>query len=49
MKPFLEAYKFKVDWTTLDGYFRRLEKEGTPINLGTYVGSGQLRAAVIGY
>ncbi|HUJ30227.1 MAG TPA: D-alanyl-D-alanine carboxypeptidase/D-alanyl-D-alanine-endopeptidase [Candidatus Acidoferrum sp.] len=49
MKPFLEAYKFKVDWTTLDGYFRRLEKEGTPLNLGTYVGSGQLRAAVIGY
>ncbi len=49
MKPFLEAFKFKVDWTTLNGYFQRLEKQGTPINLGTYVGSGQLRAAVIGY
>ena len=49
MKPFLEANNFHVDWTTLDGYFRRLEKQGTPLNLGTYVGSAQLRAAVIGY
>jgi N-acyl-D-amino-acid deacylase len=49
MKPFLEAYKFNVDWTDFDGYFRHLEKQGTPINLGTYVGAGQLRAAVIGY
>jgi N-acyl-D-amino-acid deacylase len=49
MKPFLEAFKFTVDWTTLDGYFRRLERQGMPINLGTYVGAGQLRAAVIGY
>jgi hypothetical protein len=24
-----------VDWTTLDGYFQRLEKQGTPINIGT--------------
>jgi dihydroorotase/N-acyl-D-amino-acid deacylase len=49
MKPMLDAYKFHLDWTTLDGYFRRLEKQGTPLNLGTYVGSAQLRAAVIGY
>ena len=49
MKPFLESSKFKLDWTTLDGYFRILEKHGTPLNLGTYVGSAQLRAAVIGY
>jgi hypothetical protein len=48
MKPFLEHYKLSVDWTTLDGYFRRLEKQGTPINIGTYVGSAQVREAVIG-
>ncbi|MGH9744354.1 MAG: N-acyl-D-amino-acid deacylase family protein, partial [Candidatus Acidiferrum sp.] len=36
------------DWTTLDGYFRRLEKQGTPLNIGTYVGSAQVREAVIG-
>jgi N-acyl-D-amino-acid deacylase len=48
MKPFLEHYKLSVDWTTLDGYFRRLEKQGTPLNIGTYVGSAQVRQAVIG-
>ena len=47
-KPFLEQYKLTVDWTNLDGYFRRLEKQGTPLNIGTYVGSAQVREAVIG-
>jgi N-acyl-D-amino-acid deacylase len=47
-KPFLERYKLIIDWTTLDGYFRRLEKQGTPLNIGTYVGSAQVREAVIG-
>jgi N-acyl-D-amino-acid deacylase len=48
MRPLLEQFKFTVDWTTLDGYFRRLEKQGTPLNVGTYVGSAQVREAVIG-
>jgi len=47
-KTFLDQYKLTVDWTTLDGYFRRLEKQGTPLNIGTYVGSAQIREAVIG-
>jgi dihydroorotase/N-acyl-D-amino-acid deacylase len=37
-----------VDWTTLDGYIRRLEKQGTPLNMGTYVGAAQVRQAIIG-
>jgi len=48
LKPFLDHYKLTVDWTTLDGYFKRLEKEGTPINIGTYVGAAQVREVVIG-
>lgn len=48
MKPALEQYKLTIDWTTLDGFFRRLEKQGTPINLGTYVGAAQVREAVLG-
>jgi N-acyl-D-amino-acid deacylase len=48
MKPVLEHYKLKVDWTTLDGYFRRLEKQGIPLNIGTYVGAAQVREAIIG-
>ena len=37
-----------VDWTTLDGYFQRLERNQTPINIGTYVGAAQVREAVMG-
>ncbi len=48
IKPFLDQYKLTIDWTTLDGYFKRLEKQGTPINLGTYVGAAQVREYVIG-
>jgi dihydroorotase/N-acyl-D-amino-acid deacylase len=48
LQPALDQYKVKVDWTTLDGYFKRLEKSGTPLNIGTYVGAGQIREAVIG-
>ncbi len=48
MKKFLERFQLTVDWTTLDGYFKRLEKNGTPLNLGTYVGAAQIREAVIG-
>jgi N-acyl-D-amino-acid deacylase len=48
MKRVLDHYKLTVDWTTLDGYFRRLEKQGTPLNIGTYVGAAQVREAVIG-
>jgi N-acyl-D-amino-acid deacylase len=48
MKPVLDHYKLKVDWTTLAGYFQRLEKQGTPLNIGTYVGAAQVREAVIG-
>ena len=47
-KPFLDHYHLTIDWTTLDGYFRRLEKDGNAINLGTYVGAAQVREAVIG-
>jgi dihydroorotase/N-acyl-D-amino-acid deacylase len=48
LQPALEHYNLKIDWTTLDGYFKRLEKNGTPLNIGTYVGAGQIREAVLG-
>jgi N-acyl-D-amino-acid deacylase len=49
MKPELDHYKLTVDWTTLDQYAHRLEKQGTtPLNIGTYVGSAQIREAIIG-
>jgi len=49
LQPELEQqYHLKIDWTTLAGYFERLEKNGTPLNIGTYVGAAQVREAVIG-
>ncbi len=48
LKPFLDHFHLTIDWTTLDGYFSRLAKDGTPLNLGTYVGAAQVREAVIG-
>ena len=48
LQPALEPYHLKVDWTDLNGYFNRLEKSGTPLNIGTYVGAAQIREAVLG-
>lgn len=48
MKPMFDMLKLNVDWTTLDGYYKRLEKQGIPYNIGTYVGAAQVRQAVIG-
>lgn len=48
LRPFLDHYHVTVDWTTLDGYFQRLVRNTTPLNLGTYVGAAQVREAVIG-
>ena len=47
-KDFLEHYHINIDWTDLDGYFRRLQQQGSALNLGTYIGAAQLREYVIG-
>jgi N-acyl-D-amino-acid deacylase len=43
-----KKYGVRPDWRTLDQYFATLERRGTAINLGTFVGSGGLRAMVVG-
>ena len=35
-------------WSSLGGYFAELERRGTAINLGTYVGTSSVRGAVMG-
>jgi dihydroorotase/N-acyl-D-amino-acid deacylase len=47
-QPSLDPYHLKIDWSTLDQYWQRLSKKGTPINIGTYVGAAQVREAVLG-
>ncbi len=48
LQPGLDQYHLKVDWSTLGEYFARLEKSGTPLNIGTYVGAAQIREMVLG-
>ena len=47
-KDFFEHFHLTVDWESLSQYFNRLAKEGPAINLGTYVGAGQVRKKVLG-
>jgi len=46
---FLRRFNLTIDWRTLDEYFKRLEKQGSGVNLGTFVGATQVREYVVGY
>jgi N-acyl-D-amino-acid deacylase len=48
-EDFLKRYNLTIDWRTLDEYFKRLDKQGSGVNLGTFVGATQVREYVIGY
>ncbi len=43
-----QHYKITPDWRSLEEYFQRLTKQGSGINLGTYVGAAQVRRLVMG-
>jgi dihydroorotase/N-acyl-D-amino-acid deacylase len=43
-----EHLKIAPDWTTLGGYFARLERQGMGINLASYVGATSVRRMVLG-
>jgi len=45
---FLQHYHLTVDWQSLEEYFQRLTRQGSGINLATYVGAAQVRHMVIG-
>jgi dihydroorotase/N-acyl-D-amino-acid deacylase len=48
-EDFLRRFNLTIDWRTLDEYFKRLEKQGSGVYLGTFVGATQVREYVIGY
>jgi len=48
-EDFLKRFNLNIDWRTLDQYFKRLEKQGSGVNLGTFVGATQVREYVVGY
>jgi len=40
--------RYTIDWSTLGGYFDRLEKQGMSVNVASYVGAGTVRNHVLG-
>lgn len=46
--PFVTRFHLVVDWKDFAGYAARLERQGTALNLGSYVGATQVRRAVLG-
>ncbi len=47
-KPFLDHFHLTVNWTDLNGYFKRFEATRSTINLATFVGAAQVRTIVLG-
>jgi dihydroorotase/N-acyl-D-amino-acid deacylase len=48
-EDFNRRYKLTIDWRTLGEYFSRLEKQGSGVNLATFVGATQVREYVLGF
>ncbi|MEO5509656.1 MAG: D-aminoacylase [Longimicrobiales bacterium] len=48
LKELSFARNHTVDWTDLNGYFARLERQGSATNLGTFVTAGSVRRYVMG-
>lgn len=48
-EDFNRRYKLTIDWRTLSEYFSRLEKQGSGVNLATFVGATQVREYVVGF
>jgi N-acyl-D-amino-acid deacylase len=47
-QEFYKRYGVTPDWRTMDQYLSSLERRGAAINLGTFIGSGSVRAMVVG-
>src|ERR1041385_4606347 len=48
-EDFNRRFDLTVDWRTFGEYFKRLDKQGAGVNLGSFVGATQVREYVIGY
>src|SRR4029077_8097580 len=45
---YFRHFNLTPDWKSLEEYFQRLTRQGSGINLATYVGAAQVRQMVIG-
>ncbi len=48
LKPMLDP-TLKLDWSTMDEYFRKLESNGISINVASLVGHGTVRSCVMNF
>src|SRR5438477_11147402 len=44
----MKKWRYREDWRDLDGYFTQLAKQGSALNIATFVGATQVRLAVVG-
>ena len=44
----MKKWHFREDWRDLNGYFVQLEKQGSTLNIATFIGATQVRLAVVG-
>ena len=44
----MKKWHYREDWRDLDGYFAQLGKQGSALNIATFVGATQVRLAVVG-
>jgi dihydroorotase/N-acyl-D-amino-acid deacylase len=44
----MKKWHYREDWRDLNGYFAQLERQGTTLNIATFVGATQVRVAVMG-
>src|SRR5437870_7332152 len=44
----MKKYRYREDWRDLDGYFAELARNGSTVNIATFVGATQVRLAVVG-
>ena len=44
----MKKWHYREDWRDLDGYFAQLAKQGSTLNIATFVGATQVRKAVLG-
>jgi dihydroorotase/N-acyl-D-amino-acid deacylase len=44
----MRKYHYREDWRDLDGYFAQLARNGSTVNIATFVGATQVRLVVMG-
>jgi N-acyl-D-aspartate/D-glutamate deacylase len=44
----MKKWHYREDWRDLDGYFAQLARQGSTLNIATFVGATQVRLAVVG-